>query len=180
MVNYIEGFLQKRLNSISKAYDKFTSRFHKKGILKWTIQRSLLIAGIMIVVLNFTLSKWSDAEITKSIVKVERSFIEEQFNQNYIESTKAQKLVTAWLEEKSDENSIETYATEPRILHLKAGTTGGKVRAEPSMSGAVLHIVSSNEPMTYLDEKQQNGEIIWLKVQTKTNHIGWISSRIVE
>lgn len=180
VVNSIEGFLQKILNSTVNSYKKFTGRFLRKGIWRWTRKKNLVSALIMAAILTITFNKWPEAKATSSLVEAERWLMENQLDQKHITSERAQELVSVWLEEKTDENSIETSATEPKILQLKQGTSGGKVRAEPSMSGAVLHIAGPNEPMTYLEEKQQNGNILWLKVQTQTNETGWISSNIVE
>lgn len=180
VVNSIEEFLQKRLNTTVNAHKNFTERFHRKGIWTWTKKQTVVRAFIIIAILAFSFNNWPEVKTTISLVKAERWLVEEQLGQKYIASEQAQELVSVWLDEKTEDSSIETLATEPIILHLTKDTSGGRVRAEPSLSGKVLHIVSPNEPMTYLEEKQQNGTITWLKVQTQTNETGWISANIVE
>lgn len=180
IVNSIETFFQKLLNSTIGFYKKFTARFQRKGIWRWTRKKKLVSAVIMITILTLTFNKWPEAKTTTSLAKAEKWLMVDQLGQKHIASEQAQQLVSVWLDQKTEENSIETSATQPRILHLTKEHSGGKVRAEPSMSGKVLHIVSPDEPMTFLEKQQKSGSITWLKVLTQTNETGWISAKIVE
>ncbi|WP_461673330.1 SH3 domain-containing protein [Priestia megaterium] len=179
VINSIEKALQTLLKTSVYSYEMFTDRFHKKKIQKWTKKRNLIVAIGLIALLTISFNKWPNASSTVAVVQAERWLVESELEQKYIETAKAQELVGGWVGELR-ENTIGTASSEPEIFYLKDGIEGGKVRAEPSKSGAVLDVVSPDESITYLGEKQENGEITWMKVQTENDQTGWISSRIIE
>lgn len=59
--------------------------------------------------------------------------------------------------------------------------SGGNIRATPSLNGKIVAELGANDTATYLDEQTTDDRgITWLKVETKTGKIGWISANIVE
>lgn len=60
-------------------------------------------------------------------------------------------------------------------------TSGGNIRANPTLDAKIVAAIIKDETVTYLDEqKTDNSGITWLKVETKTGKTGWISGRIVQ
>lgn len=57
---------------------------------------------------------------------------------------------------------------------------GGNIRSTPSLKGKIVGNFSSGEVVTYLGEEEYDETgIRWLKVETPSGKIGWVSSRIV-
>ncbi len=59
--------------------------------------------------------------------------------------------------------------------------SGGNIRSTPSLNGKIVADLVADETVTSLDEESTDDRgIKWLKIETETGEIGWISAKIVE
>jgi hypothetical protein len=73
---------------------------------------------------------------------------------------------------------IQSYSTASKN---RFKDEGANIRETPSLNGNIIDSLVADETATFLDEeKTDSNGIKWLKVETSTGAIGWISSRIVE
>ncbi|MBZ5753186.1 SH3 domain-containing protein [Metabacillus rhizolycopersici] len=80
------------------------------------------------------------------------------------------------------EASVEEITTSTKIsLTERFKEDGANIRETPSLNGVIIENLRANETVTFLDEENTDESgIKWLKVETDTGVIGWVSSRIVE
>jgi hypothetical protein len=80
----------------------------------------------------------------------------------------------------SEETALAITATKI-ALSERFKDEGANIRETPSLDGNIIENIVENETATYLEEEiTDNSGIRWLKVETDTGAVGWVSSRIVE
>lgn len=78
-------------------------------------------------------------------------------------------------------NEVSAKAFPKELVLTKEFKKGGNIRSTPSLQGNIVENLSTGDTVTFLREEQMDDRgIRWLKVETESGRIGWVSSRIVE
>jgi hypothetical protein len=84
------------------------------------------------------------------------------------------------LQAKTEETSVPVKQAKITLTE-RFKDEGANIRETPSLNGNIIDSLVADETATFLDEeKTDSNGIKWLKVETSTGAVGWISSRIVE
>ena len=141
-------------------------RHHARKLKKWFQIVGLFFAIIIpIAILN---------NPTESYAKTWQRF------ETWVTEEKVEKALGYQLNH-TEASVEETTASTKISLTERFKDDGANIRETPSLNGAVIENLRANEAATFLNEENTDESgIKWLKVETDTGVIGWVSSRIVE
>lgn len=82
--------------------------------------------------------------------------------------------------EKEQEQEEKIEISEIRVQLNKNGKDGTNVRKGPSLDEESIMIVTTENMIIYLGERQYDGKRYWLKVKVDEEVMGWLSENLVE
>lgn len=78
-------------------------------------------------------------------------------------------------------NEVSAKVNPTELVLTENFKEGGNIRSTPSLQGKIVDNLSVGDSVTFLQEEQMDDRgIRWLKVETESGKIGWVSSRIVK
>ncbi|WP_461672466.1 SH3 domain-containing protein [Priestia megaterium] len=171
----VESLIDFIKNLLIALPDKWKNLFSKKQLVQSRYKKITFILPLLLGCIAF---QWKEVPLVTAWYTAEERFMKEDLGVANIDSEDARERVMAWVGIFGDERIV--LAKGETKFVLKDDFQGGTVRSEPRKTSLQIHIISPNEPVTYLGDKaEDSNNVVWYKVQTNTNQEGWISSRII-